>query len=139
TAISISRKPGSIPDAGRRLRLAILPTVAREPRLIAVLSESWTFTSPRDLRALVRMAAEAEEAGADGVMLSEHIVLGASAAGGGAMENPRDYALPGNQDPRTPWPSSLVLLSAIKAATTRLRLVASAIIAPLRHPLVLAR
>jgi probable F420-dependent oxidoreductase len=113
--------------------------VAREPRLIVVLSESWTFTSPRDLRALVRMAAEAEEAGADGVMLSEHIVLGASAAGGGAMENPRDYALPGNQDPRTPWPSSLVLLSAIAAATTRLRLVASAIIAPLRHPLVLAR
>jgi alkanesulfonate monooxygenase SsuD/methylene tetrahydromethanopterin reductase-like flavin-dependent oxidoreductase (luciferase family) len=37
------------------------------------------MTSPRDLRALVRMAAQAEDAGIDGVMLSEHIVLGASA------------------------------------------------------------
>jgi probable F420-dependent oxidoreductase len=38
-----------------------------------------------------------------------------------------------------PWPDSLVLLSAIAAATTRLRLIAAAIIAPLRHPLLLAR
>ena len=38
-----------------------------------------------------------------------------------------------------PWPSSLVLLSAIAAATTRLRLAACAVIAPLRHPLFLAR
>ena len=38
-----------------------------------------------------------------------------------------------------PWPSSLVLLSAIAAATTRLRLAACAVIAPLRHPLLLAR
>jgi len=55
------------------------------------------------------------------------------------MPNPRDYALPGNQDPATPWPSSIVLLSAIAAATTTLRLAASAIIAPLRHPLLLAK
>src|SRR5262249_23312240 len=53
--------------------------------------------------------------------------------------NPREYALPGNQDPATPWPSSLVLLSAIAAVTTRIRLVAGAVIAPLRHPLLLAR
>jgi probable F420-dependent oxidoreductase len=55
------------------------------------------------------------------------------------MANPRDYAAPGNQDPAMPWPSSLVVLSAIAAATTRLRLVAGAVIAPLRHPLVLAK
>jgi alkanesulfonate monooxygenase SsuD/methylene tetrahydromethanopterin reductase-like flavin-dependent oxidoreductase (luciferase family) len=55
------------------------------------------------------------------------------------MSNPRMYALPGNQDPLTPWPSSVVLLSAIAAVTTRLRLVAGAILAPLRHPLMLAR
>jgi hypothetical protein len=29
------------------------------PRLILVLSENWTMTPPRDLRALVRMAVEA--------------------------------------------------------------------------------
>ena len=108
-------------------------------KLVLVLSENWTLTSPRDLRALVRIAVEAEDAGIDAVMVSEHIVLGASAGAAGLMENPREYALPGNQDPATPWPSSLVLLSGIAAATTRLRLVAGAVIPPLRHPLLLAR
>ena len=108
------------------------------PRLVLVLSENWTLVSPRDLRTLVRIAQEAEDAGIDGVMLSEHIVLGPGAGAGGRMENPRDYAAPGNQDPATPWPDSLVLLSAIAAQTTRLRLIAAAIIAPLRHPLLLA-
>ena len=108
-------------------------------RLVHVLSENWTLTPPRDLRALVRMAQEAEDAGFDAVMVSEHVVLGRGADAGGLMPNPRDYALPGNQDPAMPWPSSLVLLSAIAAATTTLRLAASAIIAPLRHPLLLAK
>ena len=109
------------------------------PRLVLVLSENWTLTPPRDLRALVEMAVVAEDAGFDAVMVSEHIVLGPSAGANGIMGNPRDYALPGNQDPAMPWPSSLVLLSAIAAATTRLRLAACAVIAPLRHPLLLAR
>jgi probable F420-dependent oxidoreductase len=108
-------------------------------RLVHVLSENWTLTPPRDLRALVGMAQEAEDAGFDAVMVSEHVVLGPGADADGLMPNPRDYALPGNQDPATPWPSSIVLLSAIAAATTTLRLAASAIIAPLRHPLLLAK
>jgi len=108
-------------------------------RLVLVLSETWTLTPPRDLRALVEMAVVAEEAGFDAVMVSEHVVLGPSAGANGVMGNPRDYAMPGNQDPAMPWPSSLVLLSAIAAATSRLRLAACAIIAPLRHPLLLAR
>jgi probable F420-dependent oxidoreductase len=108
-------------------------------KLVLVLSENWTLSSPRDLRALVRLAVEAEDAGIDAVMVSEHIVLGASAGAAGRMANPREYALPGNQDPAMPWPSSLVLLSGIAAATSRLRLVAGAVIAPLRHPLLLAR
>jgi probable F420-dependent oxidoreductase len=108
-------------------------------RLVHVLSENWMLTPPRDLRALVRMAQEAEEAGFDAVMVSEHVALGRGADARGVMPNARDYALPGNQDPAMPWPSSLVLLSAIAAATTTLRLAASAIIAPLRHPLLLAK
>ena len=48
-------------------------------RVVLVLSENWTLTPPRDLRALVRMAQEAEEAGVDAVMVSEHIVLGRGA------------------------------------------------------------
>ena len=81
----------------------------------------------------------AEDAGFDAVMVSEHVVLGPDAEADGLPSNPRDYALPGNQDPAMPWPSSLVLLSAVAAATTRLRLVAGAIIPPLRHPLLLAK
>ncbi|MGZ5212445.1 MAG: TIGR03619 family F420-dependent LLM class oxidoreductase [Actinomycetota bacterium] len=107
--------------------------------LILILSENWTMTSPRDLPSLVRFAVEAEGAGFDAVMVSEHVVLGPDAGSHGPPANPRDYALPGNQDPATPWPSSLVLLSALAAVTTRLRLVAGAIIPPLRHPLLLAK
>ncbi len=109
------------------------------PRLLMVLSESWTLTPPDDLRALVELAVVAEAEGVDGVMLSEHVVLGRSADADGLMANPRDYAAPGNQDPAMPWPSSTVLMSAIAARTERLRLVAGAIIAPLRHPLLLAK
>jgi probable F420-dependent oxidoreductase len=85
------------------------------------------------------MAVEAEDAGFDGVMVSEHVVLGPGADSEGLPANPRDYALVGNQDPGTPWPNSLILLAAVAAATTQLRLAASAIIVPLRHPLLLAK
>ena len=109
------------------------------PRLVLVLSENWTIVDPRDLGRLVEMAVIAEEAGFDVVMISEHVVLGRSADEAGRMANPRAYAMPGNQDPATPWPSSLVLLSAIAAATSRIRLGAIAVLAPLRHPLLLAK
>ena len=109
------------------------------PRMLLILSENWTLTDGRDLPALVRWAREAEDAGFDAVMISEHVVLGPDAGADGIMGNPRQYALPGNQDPYTPWPNSLLLLAAIAAATSRIRLVAGAILAPLRHPLLLAR
>ena len=104
-----------------------------------ILSENWTLTSGRDLPELVRWARVAEDTGFDAVMISEHVVLGPDASANGVMGNPRDYAMPGNQDPEMPWPNSLMLLSAMASVTQRLRLVAGAIIAPLRHPLLLAR
>ena len=132
--------PASPTRRGRRVRGARRGGAALSNiKLVLVLSENWTLTPPRDLRGLVEMAVVAEEAGFDAVMVSEHIVLGSSAGAEGIMGNPRDYAMPGNQDPAMPWPSSLVLLSAIAAATTRMRLTACAVIAPLRHPLLLAR
>lgn len=71
-------------------------------------------------------------------MVSEHVVLGPSAGATGRPDNPKEYAAPGNQDPGTPWPDSLVLMSAIAVQTTRLQIIGGAIIAPLRHPLLLA-
>ncbi len=109
------------------------------PRMVLMLSENWTMSPRPDLPELVRWARVAEDAGFDGVMISEHVVLGPDASDQGLMSNPRMYALPGNQEPDTPWPNSLMLLSAISSVTTRLRLVAAAILAPLRHPLLLAR
>ena len=109
------------------------------PRLVSVLTENWTMADPRDIRGIVRMAQEAEDAGFDMIMISDHVLLGPSAGAQGRMENPRDYAMPGNQDPATEWPSSIVMLSAIAAATTRIRVGAIALIAPLRHPLALAK
>ncbi len=109
------------------------------PRMLMILSENWTMTDGRNLGELVRWAREAEDAGFDAVMISEHVVLGPDASDRGVMDNPRKYALPGNQDPMTPWPSSLMLLGALATATSRVRLIAGAVLAPLRHPLMLAR
>jgi probable F420-dependent oxidoreductase len=110
-----------------------------EVRLLMVLTENDTLVAPGDLPSLVELAVQAEAEGIDGVMASEHVLLGRSADTQGAMLNPRDYAAPGNQPPATAWPSSIVLLSAIAQATSTLRLVAGALIAPLRHPLLLAK
>jgi len=108
-------------------------------RLVLILSENHTLVPPRDLRGLVDMARRAEDAGFDAVMVSEHVAMGPGADERGLPENPRDYALPGNQDPSTPWPDALTLLAAVASVTTRLRLVAGAIIPPLRHPVLLAK
>ena len=109
------------------------------PRMLLILSENWTLTDGRNLGELVRWARIAEDTGFDSVMISEHVVLGRDASDKGVMGNPRDYAMPGNQDPLMPWPNSLMIFSAIASVTTRIRLVGAAVLAPLRHPLLLAR
>ncbi|MDX2860995.1 hypothetical protein PV338_32955, partial [Streptomyces scabiei] len=70
------------------------------PRMLLVLSENWTLTGGRaDLPAAVRWAREAEDAGFDSVMVSEHIVLGPDAAPHGTLAPP-----PAPPPPRTPTP-----------------------------------
>ncbi|MCI0632822.1 MAG: TIGR03619 family F420-dependent LLM class oxidoreductase [Actinobacteria bacterium] len=112
---------------------------AGPPRLVLILSENWTLAPPRDLGVVVRAAVEAEQAGFDAVMVSEHVVLGPGSVARGLPDNPREYALPGNQDPSMPWPDPLAMLAAVASTTSRVRLVASSVIAPLRHPLLLAK
>lgn len=108
-------------------------------RLILDLSENMTIIDPRDIRGQVDLAIEAERAGFDGVMISEHVVMGNGADSNGLPKNPREFVMPGMQHPSTPWPSNIVLMSAVAAATSRVRILGLAVIAPLRHPLALAK
>ncbi len=108
-------------------------------RALLVLSENWTLRPAPSLTDLVDLAVEAEALGVDGVMMSDHVVLGAGANARGLAPNPREYAMPGNQHPASPWPSPYMVLAAIAARTTTLRLVVGALISPLRHPLVSAK
>ncbi|MCU1346809.1 MAG: F420-dependent oxidoreductase [Acidimicrobiia bacterium] len=104
-----------------------------------ILSETWTMTDPRDLRRLVDYAVVAEQAGFHGVMVGEHVVHGPNSAFRGVPKNPRMWLRDGNQDPRYPHPSGLHLLTAMAAVTTTLRLMAAAMLTPLRHPLIVAK
>jgi probable F420-dependent oxidoreductase len=104
-----------------------------------VLSENWTLQPTPTVADLVELAVAAEAAGVDGVMMSDHVVLGPSSGSEGLPFNLRDYAYPGNQDPDSPWPSPYMVLAAIASRTQRLRLVVGALIAPLRNPLVSAK
>jgi alkanesulfonate monooxygenase SsuD/methylene tetrahydromethanopterin reductase-like flavin-dependent oxidoreductase (luciferase family) len=49
--------------------------VGVKPGVVLVLLEQWTLTPGRDLRALVQMAVDAEAAGVETVMLSDHVLL----------------------------------------------------------------
>ena len=109
------------------------------PKLLMILTENHTMLDGRDVRGIVELARIAEDTGFDAVMVSEQTMLGPDAAVNGLMENPRMYAAIGNQDPMTPWPSSIATLAAVAAATRHVRVVAGAIIPPLRHPVLLAK
>ena len=106
---------------------------------LMILTELQTLVPGDDLRSIVDLAVVAEDAGFDAVMLSEHVALGPSANANGEPMNLREYAAPGNQDPMMSWPSSMLMASAIAARTSRIRIVLGAIIAPLRHPVSLAK
>ena len=111
----------------------------KKVRLILTLSEVWTMTSPRDLRRFTDYARIAEEAGIAGLMVGEHPAMGPSADRDGRTLNPRDWLMAYNQPPDMPFPASLPLLAAMAAVTSKIRLIAGALLAPLRPPLLMAK
>lgn len=82
---------------------------------------------------LVELARVIEAAGADQIVLSEHVVLAreieAHGPGGAAFPFPSDHN----------YPEPLVTLAAVAGATTRLRLATGILIAPMRPATLLAK
>ena len=65
--------------------------------------------------------------------------MGPNAAAKGVPANPRDWLRDYNQDPSYAHPNSLELLAAIASVTQSVRLLAVGLLAPLRHPLDMAK
>ena len=82
---------------------------------------------------LIEVARLAEEAGVDDIALPEHVLVGADAS----EQDPWSTWEPHHLD--MPWTEPLVTLAAMAAVTSRLRLVAAAVIAPLRPAGLLAK
>ena len=111
----------------------------RKPKVVLAMSELFTLLDPAQEHRHVEFARAAEAAGIEGLFVSEHVVMGPSAGALGRPENPRGFVRPGMQDPTTPWPAPLIKLAAMAGATSRVRLISAALIAPLRHPILLAK
>jgi probable F420-dependent oxidoreductase len=113
--------------------------MAKKPRLTVLLSELDTLVKPEEERLIFEFAKQAEDAGYYGINIIDHIVMGPSSAANGIPENPRAFRWVGNQAPDQHMPSQIVVMSAIAAVTSRIRLMATATLTPLRHPLLNAK
>jgi alkanesulfonate monooxygenase SsuD/methylene tetrahydromethanopterin reductase-like flavin-dependent oxidoreductase (luciferase family) len=111
----------------------------RKPKVMLAMSELFTLLPPEEEHRHIEFAKVAEGEGIEGLFVSEHVVMGPSAGALGRPDNPRQFVMPGMQDPATPWPSPLIKLAAMAGATSTIRIISAAIIAPLRHPILLAK
>jgi alkanesulfonate monooxygenase SsuD/methylene tetrahydromethanopterin reductase-like flavin-dependent oxidoreductase (luciferase family) len=111
----------------------------KKPKVMLALSELFTLVREGEDQQYIEFAKIAEGEGVDAVFVSEHVVMGPSAGALGRPTNPRGFVMPGMQDPMTPWLSPLIKLAAMAGATSTLRLISAALIAPLRHPIPLAK
>ena len=60
-------------------------------KLVLSMSENWTIWDPRDARAAIDGAVKAEQAGFDGVLFSEHLVLGQGSDANGVPMQPARF------------------------------------------------
>ena len=86
-----------------------------------------------DLSQLIDVACEIEAAGVDYLVVADHVVLGTNLASHAALGAPFPFP------PDEPYPDPLVLLAALAAVTTRIRLMTGILIAPLRPAVLLAK
>ena len=90
------------------------------------------FTPPAELPFLARVA---EESGFHGVMLADHIAFPERVD----SEYPYDPSGKPFWDPSVPWPDPWSSIAAMAAVTTRIRFSTNVCVAPMRHPVELAR
>lgn len=116
------RAPGRTRPGGTVPRLTVgLPTFGEIP--VAAGSAGWRW--------LLDLARQAEDAGVDRVIVTDHVVMG---------RNTHEYAwgtFP--QPPEAPWLEPLTVLTAMGAVTERLRLATGILVAPLRPAALLAK
>lgn len=79
----------------------------------------------------VRLAVAAEEAGLDGVVIGDHVVIG--------PRLDRYPYPPAHFSPDAPWLEPLAVLAAVAGATTRITLATGVLVSPLRPPVLLAK
>jgi probable F420-dependent oxidoreductase len=107
------------------------PGVSPVPPRLLVALPAGTNDGADDVRALVDLAVRAEGAGIDGVVLSDHVVIG-----------PRTDRYPWGRfpfPPDAPWLEPLTVLTAIATVTSTLRLTTGVLVAPLRPAALLAK
>jgi probable F420-dependent oxidoreductase len=97
--------------------------------------EWWLNLTAIDLDHLIPIARAAEAAGFTGVSLGDHLFFPER------VGSPYPYTADGSAPwkPSDPWPDCWVTIAAMAAATARLRFTTGVYIAPLRHPIVLAK
>ena len=95
----------------------------------------WQVVSFSEPDQLIGIAQAAEEAGFEGVMLSDHLFFP------GRLESRYPYSEDGAPgfDGTTPWPEPWTTISAMAASTTKLRFATMVYILPLRNPIELAK
>ena len=92
-----------------------------------------------DIDRLVRLAENADAAGIDRVVVSDHVVFGNDLE---AYADPRIGGIEGGKQPTGPdgwWLEPLALLTYVAARTQKIRLGTSILLAALRRPIVLAK
>jgi probable F420-dependent oxidoreductase len=115
----------------------VAPTSARPALSVALIN--FTAQHPGDWGYLVERATAAEEAGLDGVVVSDHVVMGEDLE---AYGRPELGGTVGGRQPTGPdgyWLEPLTSLAVIAGATSRVRLGTNILLAALRRPVVLAK
>jgi probable F420-dependent oxidoreductase len=106
---------------------------------VAVSLPTFSADDPGDWQRVFDLARAADDAGIDRVVVSDHVVFGEHLD---AYGRPETGGVEGGRQPTGPdghWLEPLVVLTAVAAQTTRIRLGTYILIAALRRPVVLAK